>query len=229
MIGKTISHYKILEKLGGGGMGVVYKAEDLKLHRLVALKFLPPELTLDEEAKKRFVHEAEAASSLDHNNICVIHEIDETDGQIFICMNYYEGETLKKKIEKGLLKIDEAADIALQIAKGLEKAHEKGIVHRDIKPANIFITSDGVVKILDFGLAKLMGYTVLTKVGETLGTTAYMSPEQSRGEKTDYRTDIWSFGIVLYEMVTGKLPFKGDYGQAVMPYIEKAKDYLGIN
>jgi eukaryotic-like serine/threonine-protein kinase len=216
MVGKIVSHYHITEKLGGGGMGVVYKAEDTRLHRTVALKFLPRELNLDEEAKKRFILEAEAASSLDHNNICVIHEIDETDGQIFICMNYYEGETLKKKIEKGLLKIDEAADIGLQIAKGLQKAHEKGIIHRDIKPANIFITGDDVVKILDFGLAKLSSYSALTKVGETLGTTTYMSPEQSKGEKTDHRTDIWSLGVVLYEMLTGKLPFKGDYEQAVI-------------
>jgi serine/threonine protein kinase len=216
MIDRVVSHYKILEKLGGGGMGVVYKAEDMKLDRIVALKFLPPELTRDDEAKKRFMQEAKTASSLDHNNICSIHEIDEADGQMFICMNYYEGETLKKKIDKGLMKIDETVDYALQIAKGLQKAHEKRIVHRDIKPANIFITSDQVVKILDFGLAKLTGYSVLTRVGETLGTTVYMSPEQSRGEKTDQRTDIWSLGVVLYEMVTGRMPFRGDYEQAVV-------------
>jgi serine/threonine protein kinase len=217
LIGSTISHYKILEKLGGGGMGVVYKAEDVKLHRTVALKFLPPELTRDEEAKQRFIHEAQAASSLDHHNICAVHEIDETaEGQLFICINYYDGETLKKKIEKGPLKLNEAIDITIQIAQGLFKAHEKGIIHRDIKPANIFITNDGVVKILDFGLAKLSGRTMMTKMGSTLGTVAYMSPEQSRGEEVDHRTDIWSLGVVLYEMITGKLPFKGDYDQAVI-------------
>ncbi|MCG7853439.1 MAG: serine/threonine protein kinase, partial [Methanosarcinaceae archaeon] len=160
MIGKTISHYKILKKLGGGGMGVVYKAEDTKLHRTVALKFLPSELTRDEEAKKRFIQEAQAASSLDHNNICVVHEIDETDdGQIFISMNCYDGETLKKKIERGPIKTEEAIDIAVQIANGLKKAHELKIIHRDVKSANIFITNDGIVKILDFGLAKLSGQT----------------------------------------------------------------------
>ena len=144
MIGQTISHYKILEKLGGGGMGIVYKAEDTKLHRTVALKFLPPELTRDDEAKQRFIIEAQAASSIDHNNICNVHEIGEAkDDQLFICMNYYEGETLKKKIQKGTPPIDEVIDIAIQIATGLQKAHSKGIVHRDIKPANIFITNDG--------------------------------------------------------------------------------------
>ena len=217
MIGQTISHYKILEKLGGGGMGVVYKAEDTKLHRTVALKFLPPELTRDEEAKKRFIHEAQAASSLDHNNICVVHEVDETDdGQIFICMNYYDGETLKKKIEKGPLKLDEAIDITIQIAQGLLNAHAQKIIHRDIKPANVFLTKDGVAKVLDFGLAKLSTQSVLTKIGETSGTIVYMSPEQTKGEKVDQRTDIWSLGVVLYEMVTGRLPFKGEYEQALV-------------
>ena len=217
MIGKTISHYKILEKLGSGGMGVVYKAEDTKLKRTVALKFLPPELTRNEEAKERFVHEAQAASALEHNNICNIHEIDETDdGQTFIVMACYGGETLEEKINRGPLKIEEATDIAIQVAEGLAKAHEQGIMHRDIKPANVHVTKDGVVKILDFGLAKLRGQTKLTKEGTTLGTAAYMSPEQTRGEDVDHRTDIWSLGIVLYEMVTGQLPFKGDYEQAVI-------------
>jgi non-specific serine/threonine protein kinase len=217
MIGQTISHYKILEKLGCGGMGIVYKAEDTKLHRIVALKFLPPEFTRDKEAKQRFIHEAQAASSLQHNNICNIHDIDETkDGQIFICMDCYEGETLKKKIERGQIKTDEAVDIIVQVAAGLQKAHEKGIIHRDIKPANIFITNDGVVKILDFGLAKLSGQTMMTKLGSTLGTVAYMSPEQTRGDEVDSRSDIWSSGVVLFEMITGKLPFKGDYEQAVI-------------
>ena len=217
MIGETISHYKILEKLGGGGMGIVYKAEDTKLHRTVALKFLPSELTRNEEAKKRFIQEAQAASSLDHNNICVVHEIDETDdGQIFISMNCYDGETLKKKIERGPIKTDEAIDIAIQIANGLKKAHEQKIIHRDIKPANIFITNDGIVKILDFGLAKLSGQTMMTKMGSTLGTVSYMSPEQAQGETVDHRTDIWSLGVVLYEMLTGLSPFKGDYEQAIL-------------
>ncbi len=222
MIGKTISHYKILEKLGSGGMGVVYKAQDLKLDRFVALKFLPPTFSLDGEVKQRFIHEAKAASSLEHNNICTIHEIDETDdlpdvagGQIYIVMSCYEGETLKQKIERGPLKIDEAIDIAIQTAEGLLKAHEQNIIHRDIKPANIFITDDGVVKILDFGLAKVSGQTQLTQMGSTIGTVAYMSPEQTSGEKVDHRTDIWSLGIVLYEMITGQAPFKGDYEQAV--------------
>ena len=217
MIGQTVSHYKILEKLGGGGMGVVYKAEDTKLKRTVALKFLPPVFSFDQEAKKRFINEAQTASSLQHNNICNIHDIDETkDGQIFICMDCYEGETLKKKIDRGQIKTEEAIDIIVQAAAGLQKAHEKGIIHRDIKPANIFITNDGVVKILDFGLAKLSGQTMMTKMGETVGTIAYMSPEQTRGELVDQRTDIWSLGVVLYEMLTRNLPFKGDYDSAMI-------------
>jgi serine/threonine protein kinase/dienelactone hydrolase len=216
MIGKTISHYKILEKLGEGGMGVVYKAEDSKLKRFVALKFLPPDVTRDPEAKQRFVHEAQAASALQHNNICTIHEIDETDdGQMFICMDYYQGETLKEKIKQGPFRIDESVNITVQIARGLEKAHQKGIIHRDIKPANVLITEEGVVKLLDFGVAKLTGQTKLTKEGTTLGTVAYMSPEQIRGEQTSEKTDIWSLGVVLYEMLTGEVPFKGDYEQAV--------------
>ncbi len=217
MIGQTISHYKILEKLGGGGMGVVYKAEDTKLKRTVALKFLPPVYSFDKDVKQRFINEAQAASSLQHHNICNIHDIDETkDGQIFICMDCCEGETLKKKIERGQIKTDEAIDIIVQAATGLQKAHEKGIIHRDIKPANIFITNDGVVKILDFGLAKLSGQSMMTKMGETVGTIAYMSPEQTRGELVDNRTDIWSIGVVLYEMLIGKLPFKGEYEQAML-------------
>src|SRR5512136_2574522 len=190
-------------------MGVVYKAEDTRLRRTVALKFLPPDLTRDPEAKERFIHEAQAASALQHSNICVVYDIDETpDGQMFISMEYLDGETLKKKIERGPLKIEEAIDVAIQVAQGLTKAHEHGIVHRDIKPANIMITTDGVAKIVDFGLAKLSGQTMLTKAGATLGTAAYMSPEQARGEPADHRTDIWSLGIVLYEMVTGRRPFE---------------------
>ncbi len=216
-IGKLVSHYQILERLGQGGMGVVYKAEDTKLKRTVALKFLPQVFSLDEEAKKRFIQEAQAASALQHNNICDIHEIDETkDGHLFISMDFYDGESLKQKIEKGPLKIDDAVDITVQILEGLAKAHEKNIIHRDIKPANVFITNEGIVKILDFGLAKVGDQTQLTKMGSTVGTVAYMSPEQTKGENVDHRTDIWSVGVILYEMITGQQPFKGDYEQAVI-------------
>ena len=217
MIGQTIFHYTIIEKLGSGGMGVVFKALDQKLDRIVALKFLPPSYSSNDEIKKRFVLEAKAVSKLQHNNICTIHEINETDdGQLFICMDYYEGKSLKEKLEYGKLELNEAFDIMIQICEGLKHAHEKNIVHRDIKPANIFITNDGIVKILDFGLAKIKGETQLTKAGSTLGTTAYMSPEQAKGESVDQRTDIWSLGVVFYQMISGKLPFKGEYDQAII-------------
>jgi len=217
MIGETISHYRILSELGRGGMGIVYKAEDSRLGRFVALKFLPPELTRNSEATRRFVREAQAASAIEHNNICNIHEIDETgDGRTFIVMALYTGETVKEKVHRGPLELDEAVNIAIQVAEGLKKAHARGIVHRDIKPANIFITDDGVAKILDFGLAKLAGQVQLTKDSSTLGTVAYMSPEQLTGNNVDQRSDIWSLGVVLYEMLTGHLPFKGDYEQALV-------------
>jgi serine/threonine protein kinase/Tfp pilus assembly protein PilF len=217
MIGKVISHYKILEKLGEGSMGVVYKAQDTRLKRTVALKFLPPALTRDSEANQRFMQEAQAASALDHPNICTIYDIDEAeDGQLFICMTHYQGLTVETKIEQGLLELEDAVNIARQVAQGLAKAHEQGIVHRDIKPSNILITKDGQVKILDFGLAVLAG-GAQSKTAKTIsGTAAYMSPEQARGEGVDHRTDIWSLGAVLYEMVAGQRPFTGDYEQAVI-------------
>jgi serine/threonine protein kinase len=224
MIGKVVSHYKILEKLGEGGMGVVYKAEDTRLKRTVALKFLPTALTTDREAKERFIHEAQAASSLQHNNICNVHDIDETpEDQLFIVMDLYDGETLKKKIERSPRKIEEAIGITIQVAQGLARAHEHGIVHRDIKPANVMITSDGVAKIVDFGLAKLSGRTMLTKTGSTLGTAAYMSPEQARGESADQRTDIWSLGVILYEMLSGRRPFEAEYENALLYSILNAE------
>ncbi len=216
MVGKTVSHYKILEHMGGGGMGVVYKAEDTRLKRTVALKFLPPDLTRDPQAKERFIHEAQAASALQHNNICTVHDVDETsDGSLFIVMDLYEGETLKEKIGRGPLQIGEAVDIALQVCRGLTEAHRAGIVHRDIKPANVLVTRNGVAKIVDFGLAKLSGQTMLTAAGSTIGTAAYMSPEQARGETADQRSDIWSTGVVMYEMLAGRHPFAGEYPEAV--------------
>ncbi len=217
MIGQTVSHYQILEKLGQGGMGVIYKAEDILLKRTVVLKFLPPDLTDDVEARERFIHEAQAASALDHPNICTIYEIGKTEqDQMFIAMAYYEGETLKELISRGPLVVQKAIEVTLQIATGLSTAHEHDIVHRDIKPANIIITSNGTVKILDFGLAKLKGRTKVTKTGSTLGTVAYMSPEQAKGDEVDHRTDIWSLGVVLYEMLTSRLPFQSDHSEAIL-------------
>jgi serine/threonine protein kinase/tetratricopeptide (TPR) repeat protein len=216
MVGKVISHYKILEKLGEGGMGVVYKAEDIKLDRTVALKFLPKHLLCDEEAKTRFVHEAKAASALDHQNIATIYEIDEAKGEYFISMAYIEGKSVKELIKGKKLSIEETLRIAIQIGEGLNAAHKKDIVHRDIKSENIMLTNEGVVKIMDFGLAKLKGVTKLTKTGSTVGTVAYMSPEQAQGIEVDQRSDIFSFGVVLYEMITGRLPFKGEHEAAVI-------------
>ncbi len=216
MIGKTISHYKILEKLGEGGMGVVYKAQDTKLDRIVALKFLPKHLLCDEEAKTRFVHEAKAASALDHPNIATIHEIDEVEGECFICMAYIEGQSLKELVRDKKLSIEEILRITIQIGEGLDAAHKRGITHRDIKSDNIMLTQEGTVKIMDFGLAKLKGAPKLTKTGTTTGTMQYMSPEQAQGMEVDQRSDIFTFGVVLYEMITGQLPFKGEHEAAII-------------
>jgi serine/threonine protein kinase len=211
IVGETISHYRILERLGAGGMGVVYKAEDIKLKRLVALKFLLPELSRDESATKRFIREAQAVSSLDHPNICTVHEIDESEnGQLFICMTYYEGQTLRDIIRTGKTNLASSLSMAIDIASGIAKAHEDGITHRDLKPSNIIVTKDGVVKIVDFGLAKLASNTKITKTGTTVGTLAYMAPEQIKGHEVDHRCDIWALGVTLYELMTGKLPFEGE-------------------
>ena len=216
MIGKTRSHYKILEKLGEGGMGVVYRAEDTKLKREVAIKFLPRQIAVQAKELERFKIEAQAAAALNHPNIATIHAIEDVDDETFIVMEYIHGQELKQKIEAGPLQMDKAIDIATQIASGLQAAHKKGITHRDIKSANIMFTENDQVKIMDFGLAKLTGQTQLTKTGTIMGTVAYMSPEQMQGLKVDDRTDIWSFGVVLYEMLTGDLPFQGDYEHALM-------------
>jgi len=223
MIGKTVSHYKILEKIGEGGMGVVYKAEDTKLKRIVALKFLPPELMRDKDAKERFIREAQAAAALDHPNICMVHEIDEAKGQTFISMSFIEGQSLKERIAAGPMRVEDAVDTAIQISEGLKEAHEKGIVHRDIKPGNVMLTEKSKAKITDFGLAKLEWGANLTKTATIMGTVAYMSPEQARGDKVDHRTDIWSLGCVLYEMLTEKCPFKSTHDQAAIYSILKEK------
>ena len=229
MIGETISHYRIEEKLGEGGMGVVYKAHDIKLDRTVALKFLPYHLTQSEEDKQRFIREAKAAAGLNHPHICTIHAVDENDGNQFIVMEYVDGETLRQRSEIRDQKsevsqhgtwnqeLGTAIDYALQIAEALQQAHKKDIVHRDIKPENIMITEDNRIKVMDFGLAKLKGDKNLTKSGSTVGTMAYMSPEQIQGQDVDHRADIFSFGVVLYEMLTGQTPFRGEH-EAAMVY-----------
>ena len=216
MIGSTILHYKILEKLGQGGMGVVYLAEDLNLERKVAIKFLPQQIATNAQDKERFKIEAKAAAKLNHPNIATIYSIEESGDQMFISMEYIKGVELSEKIQAGTIPTDEAIKIATQIADGLEAAHKEGITHRDIKTSNIMITDSGVVKIMDFGLAKVKGTSKLTQMGATLGTVAYMSPEQSRGDQVDNRADIWSLGVVLYEILTGKFPFRGDYDQAII-------------
>jgi serine/threonine protein kinase/Flp pilus assembly protein TadD len=217
MIGQSISHYKILEKLGEGGMGVVYKALDTKLDRTVALKFLSADLTANTDTKNRFIQEARAASRLDHPNISVIHEIGDTDdGRSYICMGYYDGETLDERIKRDPPDIETSVSIALQIAKGLQSAHKAGIAHRDIKPANIMLTTGAEVKIVDFGLAKLMNESGLTETGRSVGTLAYMSPEQLQGKKIDTRTDLYSLGVLLYEMITGQRPFADEHYAALM-------------
>jgi len=241
MTGQTISHYHILDSIGSGGRGEVFLAEDTKLERRVALKFLPSLLSQDPDAKARFVHEAKSASALDHPNVCTVHEIGEdAEGRMYMVMPCYQGSTLKEILARGVTEIipaepDDVAGphagtgraapppagaplpvadtlaIARQVGEGLKTAHARGIVHRDVKPANIFVTNDNIVKILDFGIAKLAGsQTKLTKTGSTVGTAAYMSPEQAMGQEVDARTDVWSLGVVLYEMLAGEAPFRGD-------------------
>ncbi len=216
MIGQTISHYKITEKLGEGGMGVVYKAEDTRLRRMVALKFLSVNALGDDDQKARFLREAQSAAQLDHPNIAAVHDIGEENGQIFMAIAFVDGPELAAKIKERPLKLDEALDIAIQICEGLQDAHENGVTHRDIKPANIMLTQKGRVKITDFGLAHLAGRSKLTKSGTSMGTPTYMSPEQALGEATDRRGDIWGVGVVLYEMIAGKIPFDHEHEQAIV-------------
>jgi serine/threonine protein kinase len=220
VIGTTISHYRIVEQLGGGGMGVVYKAEDLRLGRTVALKFLAPQLSQDADAVTRFKNEARAASALDHPGICTIHSIEEApDGRLFIAMAFCDGETLKRRLESGPLPLADALRIARQSADALSQAHARGIVHRDIKPANLILTPAGDVKIVDFGVAKLADAPAVTSTGAWVGTPAYMSPEQAASGVVDARTDLWALGAVLFEMLTGRPPFRGDNAAAIVSSI----------
>jgi serine/threonine protein kinase len=221
MIGSTISHYRVLGSGGVGGMGIVYLAEDTQLNRKVALKFLPPAIAQDPHARGRFLREAQAASALDHPNVATIYEIGEWDHQLFIAMAFYEGETLKQRLERGPVTVSDAVSILLHLATGLAAAHHAGIVHRDLKPANVMLTHDGQVKILDFGLAKVMSDSAQTALrmtgpGTTIGTVAYMSPEQAQGAEVDARADIWALGVIAYEMLAGRLPFKTENAAAAL-------------
>jgi serine/threonine protein kinase/Tfp pilus assembly protein PilF len=222
MMDKTLAHYKIIAEVGAGAMGTVYKAEDTKLARTVALKFLAPKTIRSGADRTRFVNEARAAAALSHPNICTVYEIGEADGRTFIAMEFVDGLSLDKRTASGPLEISEAVDIAAQVAEGLHEAHKKGVIHRDIKPGNIMISDKGRAKIMDFGVAKLASAGTTTKPGTTVGTVAYMSPEQTRGEVLDHRTDIWSLGVVLYEMITGQRPFTGHYDQAIIYSIQNA-------
>ena len=230
MIGQTILHYKILEKLGEGGMGVVYKAEDTKLKREVAIKFLPRQIATQNEERERFKVEAQAAAALNHSNIATIYSIEETDNEAFIVMEFINGIELKDKISKTIPSIDESINIIEQVGQGLKAAHDKGIIHRDIKCSNVMVTESGQIKIMDFGLAKMKGVSHITKLGTTLGTTAYMSPEQARGEQVDHKTDIWSLGIIAFELFTGKTPYEGEFEQAIIYSIinEEPKSVLSL-
>lgn len=230
MVGQTVANYRIVDVVGEGGMGIVYRAEDERLGRTVALKFLPPSTTRDEAARARFLNEARAVSALDHRNVCLIHDIAETDdGQLYIIMPFYSGESLQRRIRsRGALTPDETIEILLQVCAGLGKAHEKGILHRDLKPANVLVTADDEVKILDFGAAKLADATRLTRTGNIVGTLYYMAPEQLRDEPTDVRTEIWSLGVMAYEMVTGDLPFRGETHGAVATAILHRQPELGL-
>jgi len=229
MIGQSILHYKILEKLGESGMGVVYKAEDTKLRRIVSLKFLAPQIDSNEEERARFLQEARAVASLDHPNVCAIYEVGDANGQPYLAMAYIEGETLAQKIGLGPLPASRVIDFAAQIAEGLAEAHDTGIIHRDIKSANVMVTPKGQAKIMDFGVAEFVGSDA--RAGEVVGTASYMSPEQATGETVDVRTDIWSFGVVVHEMLCGRLPLQGDYEAAVLYSIlnEKAPEIDNVD
>ena len=217
LIGREIAQYTIVGYIGGGGMGVVYKAEDRKLGRFAALKFLPTSVGFDPNARERFMREARSASALDHANICTIYEVNETGaGNIYIAMAFYEGQTLDGLMERGVVEVDRAVDLSIQITDGLAAAHMRGIVHRDMKPANVFVTTDGTVKILDFGLAKTGESAVITQAGALVGTAAFMAPEQAMGAAVDHRADLWALGAMLYEMLAGERPFPGSYPQAIV-------------